>query len=361
MRTRTLLVLMILTTPVLRGDGCGEPLTRNSAFDLWCEGQLCGWEVEEGTVTQAPTWHRADYGVGLNDDHVRFSQKLNRAPRCLQFSALADVPPDATVTVGLDFFDDGTVDYTFPIAGPAWTRSVAQLTPPRWYEGLRLIVEKTGPGQVVLAELSLENELVDACTGPPIEVQGATPGTPCSVDATCAGGGHCGPSDARGLGTRPVLSCGTCISDADCTGGAVCGLTADSERLPYATCQVPGLDPLGEACSAGAECASGVCCGGACSTCCEGGPGCAMGEACTQAAQLDPIVELRLALLRSSWRCAAEQGQRLAGEPCTVGADCSSGTCTGTTAVMACVSTGRSCGEGDACSCIDLGAPGVCR
>ena len=36
---------------------CSGDLLNDSGFDLWCGDELCSWQVEKGTVEQAPTWH----------------------------------------------------------------------------------------------------------------------------------------------------------------------------------------------------------------------------------------------------------------------------------------------------------------
>lgn len=369
MKMQTTMMLLILATPVLRGDTCGNDLNRNGNFDLWCEDQLCGWTVEDGIVNRAPTWHRADYGVELQGAGVRMSQILQKGllgGRCIHFTTLVDVEGDAQAEVMIDFFDDGTIDYRQPLKGSNWARSETWVTAPRWYQDARLIIEKNGEGRAVLAEVRLEGRQAHECKEAPIELVGATVGSPCTVDATCGAGGRCLPGLERD-GEHPFgPTCGLCANEADCGAGQVCGVTTASARLPHTACAAAGADPLGAACREDEECGSGVCCGGTCSTCCPsataGGEAvaCAGAEACTNT--LDDFQGLSLGTAAPAWRCSARGGVRRTGEPCIIGDDCASGTCTSSITLGFCWGAGSDCVAGDSCEfCNESTKPGLCR
>ena len=48
---------LIVLLPALLGAKCGESIVKDPNFDLWCGETLCNWQVEQGTITRAPTWH----------------------------------------------------------------------------------------------------------------------------------------------------------------------------------------------------------------------------------------------------------------------------------------------------------------
>ncbi len=358
MKTHTTILLLILATPVLRGDGC-SPAVDDPGFELWCGESLCAWTVEAGAVARVPTWHPADFGVELVGNDARISQLLARRVDCLGVRTLADVGEGASLELAIDFYDDGTIDHRQPILGDAWALSSFAITPPERYEGARVMVLKAGTGRAVLAELAVSERGRSACTAAPVEVREGALGMSCARDSSCTSG-FCEPGLALPEGRAPAKVCAACRETVECGSWRVCGLVTDTDRLPHKACVPRAADPLGAACATDEECASGVCCGGTCSTCCAGGPGCASGETCANG--LAPADQLMSGMPDPAWRCDPGQRLRDSGEPCTDVSDCRSQTCTSTRALGFCWGNGRDCIEGDGCDvCVVTARPGVCQ
>jgi hypothetical protein len=86
-----------------------------------------------------------------------------------------------------------------------------------------------------------------------------------------------------------------------------------------------GAKDLGEICVQDAECATGICTGGACSTChtgSAGGSDCATGETCGP----DWMTGFDLF---TPYVCNPNGMARASGQPCASDDDCMSGTCSG--------------------------------
>jgi hypothetical protein len=133
---------------------------------------------------------------------------------------------------------------------------------------------------------------------------------------------------------------------------------------PYRACVTAGSKVLGELCFSGGECATGVCCAGVCSACCDVHP-CPEGRSCR------PVAIQGAAL--SPFACDPGDGRGGSGEPCLAGADCASGSCDGGDELRVCLADGRRCaqdtdcptdpeGQGDFGTCVLVGtAGGSCR
>ena len=147
--------------------------------------------------------------------------------------------------------------------------------------------------------------------------------------------------------------CSSCASNADCGGpGEVCGLAWSAALIePFPACTVPAALVLGSRCLIDAECASGSCCGGVCSTCCPtgGAPTCAAGATCAARAKTTDGKPIRTA-----WQCAPDGRLGAAGTPCLADDDCASGACAGGGVLSVCAD-GRRCASDADCP---IGPPG---
>jgi len=269
-------------------SSCEPSLTADPSFDLWCGEQLCAWRLEAGEVRRVATWHPADAGVELHGDPAAISQLLAIASRevsCLRFETLAQIDADASVSLEMDFLDDGLVDYHVPVAGNEWAAVLYLVTPPTWYQGVRLRLRKSGPGRAVLAHLRVTAS--HECSDAPLPLQERPAGAGCAADGECAAG-TCAAAIFPYPEERAPGACGTCGDDADCAPGEVCG----AEPTPVgfgAGCGPAGRHALGERCLEDAECETGVCCLSVCTECCPDGRPCADGGVCEVAPLPEPV------------------------------------------------------------------------
>lgn len=163
---------------------------------------------------------------------------------------------------------------------------------------------------------------------------------PRPLGAACVAGADC----ASGRCAQAV--CAACIDDADCPG-EVCGRTPDAPAhlAPWRACVPAGGVPLGGPCLADGECATGACNGLACSECVDAA-GCG-GARCGSPA--DAV---------AAWTC--DGPPRPPGTPCVVDAQCASGACDGAP-LGACDPWGLDlCREDDDCPADDALHPGAC-
>ena len=165
--------------------GCDD-VVEDATFRLWCGESLCAWKTEVGSIRRAPTWHKKDFGVELLETPTAISQEVDKSPRCLEFTTVADVDPAAQVTVAVDFNRDGTIDYEQPIAETGWRESKTQVTAPPVYDGIRFVITKKGAGRAVLAQMRVQSR--DACTAPPVTLSDLPLGAPCFLGG---GGAEC--------------------------------------------------------------------------------------------------------------------------------------------------------------------------
>jgi hypothetical protein len=359
---------------------CGDRLIRDPSFELWCGKKLCApWE-SHGKVTRVGTWHRHDYGVELADG-AEISQLVNHAPvKCIEFELIADVSAEAEVQLELDFMDDGHVEHAEPIAESHWARLHFLVRAPSWYDGVRFTVRKQGHGHAVLAQLAAsassdcsgepivlddllggahcEND--DQCASGLCDaipqrtmLDGEPPPDPalvcsgCSVDDECGGNQVCGVLESQwgpyrdcvGAGSTELgafcedasqcasglclhglafhnATCAGCEHDTDCDAGELCGLEVMSGGATR-VCEAESALALGELCGENAQCASGVCCFGACSECCGEWLPCEDGSACGST-QI---------FAASATQLCGVGDPREAGAACGSSIDCESGRC----------------------------------
>jgi hypothetical protein len=358
---------------------CSGDILHDSGFDLWCGEALCSWKVERGDVRKAPTWHADDHGVELLGDDVVISQRSDASfVKCVRFDMVADIDLEARVTLEMDLYDDGVVDFERQLPTARWERLEYLVTMPDHFQGIRFRLRKTGPGHAVLAQIRAIDE--DECGGEPLAARPGPAGAAC-VEFTLVSETEW-QSELRPdwcasnlcVGTVPgflgELACGECDGDASC-GRHVCGLESRVPPFldPYRACVRPASRVLGERCFGDAECATGLCCGGACSTCCVDVP-CADGRTCGPRASFMPALALTIAVMQ----CDPQAGRGLPGEACLSADDCASGVCAGPEALRLCGADGRRCDqdpdcpedgtqeEGEFGTCASLGiAGGICQ
>jgi hypothetical protein len=325
---------------------------------------LCAWQVDDGTIAKAQTWHVRDYGVDLVSPATTISQVLPYGSgdvACVHFSLLADIDPAVDVVLNLDF-GDGTAGVSQTLSG-AWTPADYHLVTPTYFQSVRVSIRKRGVGHAVLAKIQATKSS-SVCAGTPSA--GATnrpAGATCETAAQCAGA-RCDP---RPLATELIPDatvargvCAACADDADCAAGDVCDLGWSSAfPEPFPSCLAHPALPLGARCLSDEACATGVCCGGVCSTCCASGPGCGAGQSCTER-----VRDTGGAPLRAAFQCAPGLSGAAALAPCLADADCASGHCAGANGLHVCAADGRSCAAQADCpnpdgnSCIAIGVAG---
>ncbi len=155
----------------------------NPGFDDWCERNLCDWTTTQGRIEPARTWHANDLGVSLIETPTEISQLLEKSVEdsgCLLFDTIADVAPEAEVSIMLDFNDDGFVEREQTFSGVRWRSVTFPVRTPVAYQGLRVSIIKRGQGRAVLALMRVVAQ--SNCTSAPLTLKD---GSKCSQDAVC--------------------------------------------------------------------------------------------------------------------------------------------------------------------------------
>lgn len=185
----------------LMGNSCDSNLLDNPSFESWCGQSLCSWEVDEGEIARVPTWRRGDDGVALEGPTAAISQLSTEVVDCIQADLLTDIDPDTTVVLQLDFGDDGEVEVEHPIDGRDWKHLTFRITPPTWYDQVRVRIAKLSPGRAVLGRIALVSDA--DCAGQPVEYLERPKDAPCERNAQCSSGicslrhqGLCADTDA---------------------------------------------------------------------------------------------------------------------------------------------------------------------
>jgi hypothetical protein len=374
------LALAVVYTTQSGYDACSGDLLHDSGFDMWCGEELCSWKVERGEARKAPTWHASDLGVDLIGDDVVISQRSrvdNYNAPCVRFELVADIAETATVTVEMDLFGDGEVDYERELPTSSWAPLRYLVSMPGYYQGIVFRLRKQGSGRAVLAQIRPRSVDVVECAGAvgleqkPVPLGGACysgedddPFRP--VPSLC----ETGTCTVTRPGDFLPIACAECESDDDC-GEGVCGVESRVSAFfePYRACVPAASKVLGERCFTNGECGSGVCCSGLCAGCCAAdGRGCPDGQSCFGVIREDGLF--------SPDQC--EPGGRAGepGSPCLTGDDCASGDCTGGEELRLCPADSRRCTDDGDCppdeldkmegrefgSCTALGtAGGSCR
>lgn len=333
---------------------CTSDLLDDPSFDLWCGEELCSWKVERGDIHKAATWHESDTGVELVGDDVAISQLSDVSYQdCIQFDLIADIDLDATVILEMDLFDDGEIDFSERLPTARFELLSYVVKMPERFQGIRFRLRKTGSGHAVLAQIRARR--ASDCEGEPLD-QPVTPvGGWCVLDDDGEGGlapthdwcatGTCSQSQPWALGR---YACSDCEQDSDCDNG-VCGVQDQVPTFldPHRSCVAPASRELGQLCYQGEECATGVCCLGVCSTCCDSFPQaeCSDDRTCTQRDYDTPV---RGGYIGPS-QCDPGLATGLVGEACLRDDDCASQNCVGSDELSVCLYDGRTCSSDTDC------------
>ena len=263
---------------------------------------------------------------------------------------MTDLGADASVTLAIDFGDDGASDFSAPVPATHWETVKFMVTPPAWFATMRVILRKTGAGRAVVAHMRLLS--TGSCTDPPVTYVNRPLGTACEQSLECTST-VCAPGVfPYVLGSELWHTCGECTGDGDCMPGQACGVAVSTTAM-YASCRPAGEGRLGARCLTGANCQSGVCCETVCSACCRTSP-CTGPRAC-EPAPIDAGHEKRYLFVIRPNLCAPGRQLGMKGELCVSNADCASGTCLGSGSLDTCWLDGRSCTT--ASDCVVNGAP----
>ncbi len=337
-------------------SGC-DPIIENNGFDLWCGDKLCSWETETGSIARVPTWHKNDFGVDLVGNAAAISQLSDITQRdfsCIRFDLVAKIDEAAVVTLELDFYDDGSVDWSRTIPTSDWASLTYLITMPREYEGVRFRLKKVGSGRAVVAQLQADGG-AGKCVEPPVQLG------PKPLGASCwTGGSPC----ASGLCADSV--CSACETDDDCDAGDVCGAEARpgaGHLGVYRSCGPVARHGLGERCVGDSECSTGLCGEfGMCETCVNA-LDCPDGEQCARLG----VPGLQGAV---DWiaprQCSPDAGLRSSGEACLIDSDCAANSCVGDGILRVCELEGRTCSDDKDCpnelACVPVGTTrGQCQ
>jgi hypothetical protein len=275
-------------------SGCeGSYDLEDPSFDVWCGGDLCKWQTDQGRIERVGTWNRDDYGVSFVATPTQISQRQEKAPiHCMLIETVADVAASARVRVKIDYGDDGLIEFDQLVAEARWAKLRFEVPPPE-EPGLpvRYILRKEGRGRAVLAHVRVSSS--PNCA----EARARPDGASCTASSTCLSGrcsdGHCvrcpagrcgegitcendgecasgqclaGRCRSCGLmGTCPAFS--ACTADGHCASGLCQGATAPSRLDGTVGLLLAGLSMQCAECREDAECASGHCYRGACASC----------------------------------------------------------------------------------------------
>lgn len=267
--------------------GCEDDLLNDPTFRQWCGDKLCSWTLESGKVQRAPTWHRDDYGVEFVDAPTAISQVVDKSAKCLLFTSVANVDPVAQMTVEIDFNDDGSTDYVWPVPSAAWREVQTLITAPPAYSGFKITVRKAGSGHAVLAQMRLQS--VDECdAGAAVKLQHLALGTTCGDADSCESGVCCRAAFGFSVCSECCSAGLTCLGPrcaSACSADQRCDDTVEDPTSGKVWLACRALLPKGARCRTSSECQSGFCTPSRKSA--ERGvmhPGCAKGSAATDCA-----------------------------------------------------------------------------
>ena len=343
----------------LSGYSACDPIIENNGFDLWCGEKLCSWETETGTIARAPTWNPNDIAVDLVGGSVAISQ-LSHIDQgdvaCMRFDLVAKVDETAAVTIELDFFDDGTVDWSKQIPTSDWAPLSYLITMPREYQGVRFRIKKLGSGRALVAQLQAESAS-GKCIAAPVELD------PRRLGAACSNGDECQSGMCNGAGIFSTGTCSECATNDDCATDEVCGVeTPEGAGFldVYRGCGPAARRVLGERCALDAECVTGLC--GEhllCGTCTNAGD-CRPGQTCTRPPtpgnpNFQGAWDLAL-------QCSPGEAMGQTGDVCLNNTDCASSQCSQSDTLRVCTVDGRTCSDDKDCPtdlpCIAIGSAG---
>lgn len=176
-------------------DGAKSDEAIDPSFEHWCDQHLCDWQTLQGAIAKTRTWHAQDLAVSFLETPTEITQLLEGEQgisTCLLFDTIADVAPEAQMSVVLDFNDDGVPDVTQQIPVLPWKSVPIVVRTPLAYRGLRVSVVKRGTGRAVLAQMRVAPQANCAA-----EALTLADGSVCAVDQVCKSGrceqGRCLP------------------------------------------------------------------------------------------------------------------------------------------------------------------------
>lgn len=342
----------------LSAESCGPThLIDDSGFDIWCGELLCNWELQSGAVERAPSWHKDDYAVEFVGDDVVISQlSTNATPSCIRFELLADIEDNARVTLTMDFFDDGVIDYTQELGHVRWESLAYYVTTPTTWDGVRFTLHKEGPGRARVAQVEAKAD--SACFDKAIEITNKPLGGSCDNGVECQSQ-YCEATVSASFGRV----CSGCSTSEDCQDGNVCGVSSNSRFFSSVarTCVAPASRPIGSLCVGDSECRLGACNDGVCSECTTEFD-CELNMLCGRPSHPELPEHRRAAMCTGG----------APGTFCTQDIDCSSGSCIGGEPVKVCLRDGRDCQSYEDCpgdtfsaedaTCVVAGIdPGTCQ
>ena len=184
-RLRGLTLLGLLAFPLAGSCAAGNDSASNESFEDWCGVSPCDWRVDQGSVAQVATWHSKDFAVlfrGPGNSQISQRQDSFAAP-CMRFDVVSKHDRNATLTLHLDFNEDGKIDWSQSLADLSWQNAPFRIPTPTVYDGVRFIVLKEGDGTALVAQVVVSG--ADECPNFPLRLEA---GSSCEDDSVCADG-----------------------------------------------------------------------------------------------------------------------------------------------------------------------------
>ena len=250
LRTRASLAVVSAFGLVTLGGDCDGDIVQDPTFRDWCGDSLCAWHLDAGSVQPVPTWNADDFGVSFVDTPTQISQVTTESSAtCILFTSVANIDPAADMTIGVDFNNDGSVEFTGQLGATQWQQVQTEITAPAAYQGITFVLRKGGSGTAVLAEMRIQSST--GCSAAPVTIDAGTLlfGEKCADSTECASGLTC-----TGVGTD--LLCSQCSASVSCANAVAC--TARGVFLPSQCGPGQGLGRTGDPCLNGTDCASGA-------------------------------------------------------------------------------------------------------
>jgi hypothetical protein len=316
MRTTSLALVaaLVLSGAASCTAGYHERLVHLPRLDRWCDDQLCAWTTERGRILPTGTWHPRDLGVSLVDEdtaieHVMYEMSTSEE-KCIVFEMMANAGPEARLHLNIDVNGDDRVEQNFKVVTEGWQPQSFRFPVKPPFTGIGLEIVKTGVGDAAIARMRT-TVLDHGCEDlDPLE------GGPAPLGAACLLATDCASAVCASRAPGPGV-CSECARGASgCPDGMICGI-GDREQPQYLApdvCVAPAGRLLAENCGDDAECQSGICMSGVCSTCrddadCDG--------SCEIAYDYGPRL------------CNPRDRAAQRGAPCATSSECISGNCRG--------------------------------
>jgi hypothetical protein len=146
-------------------DDAGRAAAANPDFDFWCGHSPCAWEVNEGHVERAATWHPKDYGAELRGNPTIFSQIADEdeisdweSIDCILFDILAEQKEGVELYVAIALSPDDleNPEYKRRVELENWKPSFVELPLTQKPTGpFRVIIQKQGAVPLKLARVEI--------------------------------------------------------------------------------------------------------------------------------------------------------------------------------------------------------------